>query len=519
MDSGKLFELDDNDSDAEEENQAPESAQVGKEIEDLDLGKLFEATIKLGQTPIILEEKDQTQTVMVKICEKTIQEDKISQTSLDLVCLIDCSGSMNGLKMTQVKQTLVYMMELLQPTDRLAIVAFNTEAVILNSLRLANKENRCGRLLSNIERLTAVGGTNIVAGLKKALQILKKRETKNNVSSIFLLSDGNDNFELNGLDKVLEAANIENLTINTFGYGVDHDPDSLRKISLAKKGNFYYIKDLEKVDEAFVDCLALLTSVIGGKAKAEIKLIPTPLFKEISFKNCFGIFWKGDSDTSRVIDIGPLFIGMEKTFVAELVLDVNPKAAVPTEPEIKIAEMEFSLSNISTKDTKEYKIKKDLMVKIIKNSPEVTVTKDPEVEKQYLRVTGANILEATKNMMSKGNFDEAEKVLNAFKQKIEKAGMNDIVLDNLSKQVNFGADYVNRRRFHIPQVVGKVLSKVGERLERKYNEKEEERDYGHYMQQQAHALYNEQSAPEWNTNMYQNKRQQRMYTGLMHFKK
>ena len=61
---------------------------------------------------------------------------------------------------------------MLQPTDRLAIVSFSEEAMILNSLRLATNENRCGRLLSNIKGLQAKGGTNIVAGMTKALKIL-----------------------------------------------------------------------------------------------------------------------------------------------------------------------------------------------------------------------------------------------------------------------------------------------------------------------------------------------------------
>ncbi len=52
----------------------------------------------------------------------------LSRVPIDLVCVVDQSGSMSGEKMRLLKQTLVYITEQLNGFDRLAIISFDTEA-------------------------------------------------------------------------------------------------------------------------------------------------------------------------------------------------------------------------------------------------------------------------------------------------------------------------------------------------------------------------------------------------------
>jgi hypothetical protein len=71
-----------------------------------------------------------------------------------------------------------------------------------------------------------MGSTNIASGVKDGLNLLESRKYKNPVSLMFVLSDGQDDNK--GADErcknYIEKANIqETYTINTFGYGSDHD--------------------------------------------------------------------------------------------------------------------------------------------------------------------------------------------------------------------------------------------------------------------------------------------------------
>lgn len=50
-----------------------------------------------------------------------------SRVPIDLVCVVDQSGSMAGEKMRLLKETLVYIAEQLNEFDRLAIVSFDTQ--------------------------------------------------------------------------------------------------------------------------------------------------------------------------------------------------------------------------------------------------------------------------------------------------------------------------------------------------------------------------------------------------------
>jgi uncharacterized protein with von Willebrand factor type A (vWA) domain len=52
----------------------------------------------------------------------------LSRAPIDLVCVVDQSGSMSGEKMALLKQTLVYITEQLHDLDRLAIISFDTTA-------------------------------------------------------------------------------------------------------------------------------------------------------------------------------------------------------------------------------------------------------------------------------------------------------------------------------------------------------------------------------------------------------
>lgn len=49
-----------------------------------------------------------------------------SRTSVDLICVIDVSGSMSGEKIELVKSTMKYLLEALTPADRLSIITFES---------------------------------------------------------------------------------------------------------------------------------------------------------------------------------------------------------------------------------------------------------------------------------------------------------------------------------------------------------------------------------------------------------
>lgn len=58
---------------------------------------------------------------------------KFNRPPIDLVCVVDVSGSMIGRKINLVKDSLRYLMKILGPEDRICIIVFTTVAHIVTS--------------------------------------------------------------------------------------------------------------------------------------------------------------------------------------------------------------------------------------------------------------------------------------------------------------------------------------------------------------------------------------------------
>ena len=62
------------------------------------------------------------------LVQPAVESTGITHIPMDLVCIVDQSGSMSGEKMNLLKQTLAYIVEQMTELDRLAIVSFETSA-------------------------------------------------------------------------------------------------------------------------------------------------------------------------------------------------------------------------------------------------------------------------------------------------------------------------------------------------------------------------------------------------------
>ena len=130
----------------------------------------------------------------------------------DLICVIDISGSMSGNKIELVKKSLKILAKMMDENDRLALVLFESDASIYFDLDYMTEKNK-QNLIEKINEIYSRGGTNILSGLEKAVEILKKENLKskkndNRVSSVLLLSDGCDNYK----DDIQLGEALKNIT-------------------------------------------------------------------------------------------------------------------------------------------------------------------------------------------------------------------------------------------------------------------------------------------------------------------
>merc|ERR1740117_1423418 len=170
--------------------------------------------------------------------------------AMDLICVLDVSGSMRGDKMRQLQEAMRFIIDQAAEKDRLSIVAFNSGATRV--LRLC-KMNSLGK--DEATRLTlqlnASGGTSIAAGLSMGLSVMEQRRQRNKVSSILLLTDGQDSSTRGQLPALLARAQQANCSVYAFGFGRDHDAALLSELAEQAQTPFTFVEDTDKIKEAF----------------------------------------------------------------------------------------------------------------------------------------------------------------------------------------------------------------------------------------------------------------------------
>ncbi|RZC66019.1 hypothetical protein C5167_009705 [Papaver somniferum] len=155
--------------------------------------------------------------VLVEIEGMSAYKDR--RLNVDLVIILDISGSMSGYKLAKMKLAMQFLLHKLSRYDRLSVVTFNRKANKLCPLRHITENSR-KEIANQVNALVAGSITNIESGLKMALNILNdRRVTENRDVAIVLMSNGREDDESRS-DHLLVAE----VPVYTFGFGSDCEP-------------------------------------------------------------------------------------------------------------------------------------------------------------------------------------------------------------------------------------------------------------------------------------------------------
>lgn len=391
-------------------------------------------SMKLKYKQIKANNTSQTYPMLVTL---TADEIENSKTSMDLVCVLDVSGSMQGMKIQLLKQTFPILLDLLNENDRLSIVIFNSSSKkITPLLRMDSKGKEI--TLNRVNSINASGGTNIGNGMKLAFDILHSRKKVNEVTGIFLLSDGicekDAYFTVNQLFK-----NTNDCSINTFGFGSDHDPILMSSIAAIKDGNFYFVEELNKVDESFGDCLIGLQSVLAKNIEFAIKPIDSVVFKGVKIVDAYGTdgTWQKNNGT-YLTSMKQLFSGKSRNFVLEIEI---PKANVDSNllndiPSVIIANAEVTMTGLIETGEENMKLSSDLSVDLYNNKKEISDGEEnKDVMFNFYRIKFAMLMETCKQYSDKGNYDQAQKLLSDYFNVVSSSKLNDNRTLNLQRDI------------------------------------------------------------------------------------
>ncbi|CAD8066229.1 unnamed protein product [Paramecium sonneborni] len=354
--------------------------------------------------------------VSIKAQEKIISEnDKNGRVGVDLICLIDISGSMIGIKIEMVKQSLIILLQFLGDNDRLQLITFDNEAHKLTPLKRVTLQNK-DYFTQIIKSIQAYGGNQISEATKMAFQQLKQRKYVNNVTSIFLLSDGVD-YTFPAIQTQIKSVN-EIFTLHTFGFGQDHDAPMMTSICNLKSGSFYFVQDVTLLDEFFADALGGLISVVGENLEINISSSAPAPYQNIQISKTYGNMWNKKGNQYQITQ-PQLATGSRKDYVFELLL-----------PQFE-AKIEDSQRNVKVIDA-QLIIRDPTNGNVIKKQDSLTLTffnldeqinqneQDIDVYAQYFRVKGTEVIDQARKACEQNKNEDAQKLIDNMLIQIQK---------------------------------------------------------------------------------------------------
>jgi Ca-activated chloride channel family protein len=166
------------------------------------------------------------------------------QRGVDLVVVLDRSGSMAGAKIDAAREAVVRLLAALTPADRLALLTYSNGVAGDPALRPVTEDNRHS-LAESVARIAAGGGTNLGQGLQAGIDVLRAAPADGNLRRIIVISDGLANQGITDsarLAQMAASAVSQEFVLSTVGVGNDFNEDLLSRLADHGTGNYYYLE-------------------------------------------------------------------------------------------------------------------------------------------------------------------------------------------------------------------------------------------------------------------------------------
>jgi Ca-activated chloride channel family protein len=174
---------------------------------------------------------------------------------VDLVVVMDTSGSMRGPKIAAARSSLMQFINLLDDRDRLQVMLFSDEMIELTPLTpLGDKRED---ILARVSGVVEGGDTRLYDAIQLAYDELLESGDPDHIRAVVLLSDGEDTISELEFDQLI--ASVGNLSeggsatkIFTIAFGEDADQEVLSLVAGVTGGKMY-AGDPDTIDEVYAE--------------------------------------------------------------------------------------------------------------------------------------------------------------------------------------------------------------------------------------------------------------------------
>ena len=245
---------------------------------------------------------------LIRIGISAEEIDASERPAVNLVLLVDTSGSMNsGDKLQLVQATLRMLADQLREDDRVSIVTYAGSASVPLS---EAKGNETTKILVAIDAMRARGSTAGAAGIQTAYDLAQRNVREGAVSRVLLFTDGDFNVGPSSQDELVQLVEQERgngIGLSVFGYGVSIvRDDRMEMLSNHGDGVAYAIDTLREARRVVVQELTGTLFTVAKDAKIQVEFNPAKVaaYRLIGYDNRRLADQDFNDDTKDAGDLG-----------------------------------------------------------------------------------------------------------------------------------------------------------------------------------------------------------------------
>lgn len=265
---------------------------------------------------------------IIRFSVKTAAQGREGGSPLNLVLLLDNSGSMERADRVQIMQEALRVLAgQLQPQDKISVVTFaRTPRLWIDAL----PGSQAGELVERVGNLTPEGGTNLGDALDLAYQAAVRHYLAHGINRVVVLTDGAANLgdvSPDSLKQKVENHRRQGIALDCFGIGWEgYNDDLLEVLSRNGDGRYGFINTPEEAAEGFAAQLAGALQVAAADVKVQVEFNPhrTTIYRQIGYAK-----HQLTKEQFRDNTVDAAEIGAAESGNALYVLEVNPQGEGP----------------------------------------------------------------------------------------------------------------------------------------------------------------------------------------------
>ena len=315
---------------------------------------------------------------------------------LNVVLVVDRSGSMSGDKIRNVREAAKFVVGELQAGDVLAVLSFSSSVRAIQPAALVETLDR-DQVKAAIDRLRDSGSTNMLAAMREGLAQASVHASSDRVNRIILLSDGRPD-KATGLTEIAAEGLRKGVFLTTMGVGRDYNEDLMAKLADSGSGAYYFIEKATDIVGIFQRELRDLMAVVAREGVVRLDLAPG-----VALEQVYG--YESSDRKGRVsIPVGDLFGGGKADILVRL------KTTVATAAEgSPVAAVTFSFHDAVADRSGSLETK--VVQEVSADRARVKSGIDPEVGGKVARVAAAEAKKDAMRLYEAGRSEEARRRL------------------------------------------------------------------------------------------------------------